>query len=88
MLFDEVDVLQDGAMLSFLRQLRSGFSKREVGIFPVSVALVGMRDLRDYLMRSKDGVSLNPGRQKTWEERLTWELRETAGGGEVTLVGG
>jgi 2-C-methyl-D-erythritol 4-phosphate cytidylyltransferase len=27
------------------------------------------------------------GRQKTWEERLSWELRETAGG-SVTVVGG
>jgi hypothetical protein len=60
-LFDEVDVLQDQAMVSFLRQLRGGFAARGVGQFPVSVALVGMRDLRDYLMRSKDGVSLNPG---------------------------
>ena len=34
---------------------------RGIGHFPVSVALVGMRDLRDYLIESKDGVSLNPG---------------------------
>ncbi len=60
-LFDEVDVLQDQAMVSFLRQLRSGFSKRGIGIFPISVALVGMRDLRDYLVRSKDGVGLRSG---------------------------
>jgi hypothetical protein len=60
-LFDEVDVLQDQAMVSFLRQLRGGFAGRGIGKFPVSVALVGMRDLRDYLMRSKDGVALNPG---------------------------
>jgi hypothetical protein len=60
-LFDEVDVLQDQAMVSFLRQLRNGFAGRGVGTFPVSVALVGMRDLRDYLVRSKDGVPINPG---------------------------
>jgi hypothetical protein len=60
-LFDEVDVLQDQAMVSFLRQLRGGFAMRGVGSFPVSVALVGMRDLRDYLVRSKNGVALNPG---------------------------
>ena len=57
-LFDEVDVLQDQALVSFLRQLRSGFSKRAIGVFPISIALVGMRDLRDYLVRSKDGVAL------------------------------
>jgi hypothetical protein len=60
-LFDEVDVLQDQALVSFLRQLRGGFADRGIGRFPVSVALVGMRDLRDYLMKSKDGVPLNPG---------------------------
>ncbi len=60
-LFDEVDVLQDQAMISFLRQLRGGFARRGIGQFPVSVALVGMRDLRDYLVQSKDGVPLNPG---------------------------
>jgi len=60
-LFDEVDVLQDQALVSFLRQLRGGFAARGVGLFPVSVALVGMRDLRDYLVRSKEGVALNPG---------------------------
>jgi hypothetical protein len=60
-LFDEVDTLQDQAMISFLRQLRSGFSRRGVGKYPVSIALVGMRDLRDYLVKSKDGVSVNPG---------------------------
>jgi len=61
LLFDEVDVLEGPAMVSFLRQLRSGFASRGVGKFPVSVALVGMRDLRDYLAQSKDGVPVNPG---------------------------
>jgi len=60
-LFDEVDVLQDQSMVSFLRQLRGGFPTRGVGVFPVSIALVGMRDLRDYLVQSKDGMPLNPG---------------------------
>ncbi|MDR1524736.1 MAG: hypothetical protein LBS79_05700, partial [Tannerella sp.] len=44
-LFDEVDVLTGEAMISFLRQLRGGFASRGVGNFPISVALVGMRDL-------------------------------------------
>ncbi|MBF0197946.1 MAG: ATP-binding protein [Planctomycetes bacterium] len=60
-LFDEVDVLEDQAMVSFLRQLRGGFADRGVGKFPVSIALVGMRDLRDYLIKSKDGDPVNPG---------------------------
>ena len=60
-LFDEVDVLEGPAMISFLRQLRGGFASRGVGKFPVSIALVGMRDLRDYLVHSKDGTPVNPG---------------------------
>jgi hypothetical protein len=60
-LFDEVDVLEGPAMISFLRQLRGGFASRGVGKFPVSIALVGMRDLRDYLVHSKDGTPINPG---------------------------
>lgn len=73
-LFDEVDVLEnqvgctpssgasrDQTMISFLRQLRGGFAGRGVGKFPVSIALVGMSDLRDYLIQSKDGKPINPG---------------------------
>ncbi|GHT43972.1 hypothetical protein FACS189454_00220 [Planctomycetales bacterium] len=60
-LFDEVDVLEGELMISFLRQLRSGFADHGVGKFPVSVALVGMRDLKDYLVSAKDGKSVNPG---------------------------
>jgi hypothetical protein len=60
-LFDEVDVLHGDAMISFLRQLRGGFATRGVGKFPTSIALVGMRDLKDYITKSKDGVAPNPG---------------------------
>jgi len=60
-LFDEVDVLEGEALISFLRQLRSGFAERGVGKFPVSVALVGMRDLKDYITITKGGVAPNPG---------------------------
>jgi len=60
MLFDEVDALEGDAMISFLRQLRSGFMNRGVGKFPVSVALVGMRDLKDYITAAKDGVQPSP----------------------------
>jgi hypothetical protein len=60
-LFDEVDVLSGNTLTSFLRQLRDGFSNRGIGKFPVSIALVGMRDLKDYLVSVKDGKPLNPG---------------------------
>jgi len=60
-LFDEVDVLEGQTMISFLRQLRAGFASRGIGNFPVSIALVGMRDLKDYITASKDGRAPNPG---------------------------
>ena len=60
-LFDETDVLEGEPLISFLRQLRGGFAIRKPGIFPVSVALVGMRDLKDYITVAKDGVAPNPG---------------------------
>jgi hypothetical protein len=60
-LFDEVDVLQGETMISFLRQLRGGFAGRGVGTFPTSIALVGMRDLKDYITAAKDGIAPNPG---------------------------
>lgn len=61
LLLDEADVITGEAMISLLRQLRDGFATRGVGRFPTSVALIGMRDLRDYLMMAKDGVKPNPG---------------------------
>ena len=60
-LFDEVDVLVGEALITFLRQLRGGFASRGTGKFPTSIALVGMRDLKDYITKSKDGVTPNPG---------------------------
>ncbi|QUW04706.1 ATP-binding protein [Chloracidobacterium validum] len=44
---DEVDALRDNVLLSTLRQLRDGYSLRPAG-FPWSLALIGMRDVRDY----------------------------------------
>lgn len=61
LLLDEADVVTGAALVSLLRQLRAGFMDRGVGRFPTSVALIGMRDLRDYLVQSKDGGAVNPG---------------------------
>jgi len=60
-LFDEVDVMEGDVMVRFLRLLRSGFMTRGIGTFPVSIVLVGMRDLKDYITASKDGIAPNPG---------------------------
>ena len=52
--FDEVDCLSDDTLITFLRELRDGVvNSRSVDPdsrfpFPVSLALVGMRDIRDY----------------------------------------
>jgi len=61
LLLDEADTVRGPALVSLLRQLRAGFMDRGIGKFPISVALIGMRDLRDYLTESKDGVPVNPG---------------------------
>ena len=44
---DEVDALRDETLIALLRQLRSGYALRPLG-FPQSIALIGMRDVRDY----------------------------------------
>ncbi|MCB9762007.1 MAG: ATP-binding protein [Alphaproteobacteria bacterium] len=60
LLLDEVDTIEGEAMVSFLAQLRGGFHLRPGG-FPASIAFIGMRDLRDYLIQAKDGMPPNPG---------------------------
>ena len=44
---DEIDALEDQALISVLRQLRSGYPARPQS-FPQSAALIGLRDVRDY----------------------------------------
>jgi len=44
---DEIDALFDNLLISVLHQLRTGYADRP-GKFPQSVALVGLRDVRDY----------------------------------------
>jgi AAA-like domain len=48
---DEIDALQDDALISVLRQLRDGYPRRP-GRFPQSLALIGLRDVRDYKVAS------------------------------------
>lgn len=49
---DEIDALRDEALLSVLRQLRSQYPSRPRH-FPASLALVGLRDVRDYRIRAR-----------------------------------
>jgi molybdopterin-guanine dinucleotide biosynthesis protein len=46
--FDEADCLSAGTLISFLRQLRNGYNTRSQIPFVHSLALVGMRNIRDY----------------------------------------
>ncbi|MCP4687268.1 MAG: ATP-binding protein [Desulfobacterales bacterium] len=50
---DEADSLMDDLFLALLSQLRAGFEARPGG-FPHSIALVGLRDVRDYKIRVRD----------------------------------
>ncbi|KJJ84659.1 ATPase domain protein, prokaryote domain protein, partial [Candidatus Omnitrophus magneticus] len=47
LLLDEIDSLYDDVLVSILRQLRNGFQIRPKR-FPSTVALVGLRDVREY----------------------------------------
>jgi hypothetical protein len=51
LLLDEVDGLAPRVLSSLLSQLRSGFPDRPRA-FPASIALVGMRNVRDYVLAS------------------------------------
>ncbi len=56
LLLDEVDCLAEGTLITFLRQLRDGYVNRAGGQpFPSSVALVGMRNIRDYKAQIRPG---------------------------------
>jgi hypothetical protein len=50
---DEIDSLIGDSLLSVLRQIRRGFSKRPEH-FPQSICLIGLRDVRDYRVWSKE----------------------------------
>jgi type II secretory pathway predicted ATPase ExeA len=51
---DEADGLVGEAMVSFLTQLRAGYLDRAKTPFPQSVALVGRRQVRDYVVSLSD----------------------------------
>jgi len=51
LLLDEIDALIGDTLLAVLRQLRAGYHRRPAA-FPQSVVLCGVRDVRDYRIRS------------------------------------
>ena len=60
LLVDEIDSLVGDCLLSVLRQLRAGYQRRPES-FPQSVVLCGVRDIRDYRIRSSTGEVIAGG---------------------------
>lgn len=57
---DEVDALVGDTLVSVLRQLREGYRARPRS-FPQSIVLCGIRDVRDYRIRSSGGEIITGG---------------------------
>lgn len=53
-LFDEADCMSDSTLVTFLRQLRNGYIIRDTSPFAQSIALISMRNLRDYKYKVRD----------------------------------
>ncbi|VEN73948.1 conserved hypothetical protein [Candidatus Desulfarcum epimagneticum] len=51
LLIDEIDSLTGDTLISVLRQIRAGYAKRPA-MFPQSIVLCGIRDVRDYRIHS------------------------------------
>ena len=51
LLMDEIDSLVGDTLISVLRQLRSGYESRPA-LFPQSIVLCGVRDVKDYRIHS------------------------------------
>jgi DNA polymerase III delta prime subunit len=71
---DEIDSLQNETLISILRQLRDGYRGRPKN-FPISVALIGLRDVRDYKVASGGSDRLNTASPFNIKER-SFTLRD------------
>ncbi len=60
LLLDEIDALVGDTLISVLRQLRAGYVSRPAA-FPQSVVLCGVRDVRDYRIRSESSGEIIAG---------------------------
>ncbi|WP_239395051.1 hypothetical protein [Frankia sp. CiP3] len=57
---DEIDSLTGATLVAVLSQIREGFEDRP-GAFPASIALCGLRDVRDYHPRNRFAIPRVPG---------------------------
>jgi len=60
LLIDEIDALVGDTLISVLRQLRAGYTKRPAQ-FPQSIILCGVRDVRDYRIHSQQDKAIITG---------------------------
>ncbi len=51
---DEADSLSDKTLVSFIRQLRNGYIIRDEVPFPQSIALIGLRNIRDFKSKVRE----------------------------------
>lgn len=72
LLVDEIDSLVGDTLISVLRQLRAGYPKR-AALFPQSVVLCGVRDVRDYRIHSDREKTIITG---IYKERVSRYDRE------------
>ncbi|MCP4111843.1 MAG: ATP-binding protein [Desulfobacteraceae bacterium] len=61
LLIDEIDSLVGDTLISVLRQLRAGYDKRTAKLFPYSIILCGVRDIRDYRIHSSKEKTIITG---------------------------
>nr|VFK52197.1 MAG: AAA-like domain-containing protein [Candidatus Kentron sp. TUN] len=62
LLLDEVDTLVGDTLISFLRQIRAGYSDRP-DAFPQTVLLCGVRDVQDYRIHTADNRIITGGQR-------------------------
>lgn len=60
LLLDEIDSLVGDTLIAVLRQIRAGYDKRPA-LFPQSIVLCGVRDVRDYRIHSDQEKSIITG---------------------------
>ncbi|MDI6794461.1 MAG: ATP-binding protein [bacterium] len=60
LLIDEIDALVGDTLISVLRQLRAGYTQRPE-LFPQSIVLCGVRDVRDYRIHSDQEKAIITG---------------------------
>jgi hypothetical protein len=69
--FDDVDLIQEQALRSFLEQIRVGITHRETTPFPCSIAMIGMNNICDYK------INVGPGSDTQDSDRSYNMIKES-----------